>query len=349
MKKLTLLLIILLLIIFSTGCSSNSEDVEVEDPKPVKILELKNEIYPVTLDYLGNVTAKETKNYSFKLPGKIADIFFIEGQEIFPGDLLAMLDTKDIALSVEASHNTLQKAQSSFDFTQDAYIRMKALWEAEALSLQDLEQTEMKLDLAEADLHNARVDYENKLNMLGDCQIISDMEGYIVQVLYEESEMTSAGYPVIIVRSKEEIVQAGFSLEDVEKIELGMPVEVTVNERKAPGQITAIPQVPDPQTRTFAVEITLEDDIFPLGAFASISLEIAQEEGILIPISSIMSTGEDYVYLVDSNNHIEKRPVQLGKIRGNKVIVSGLSPRGKLVIAGMKKIKHGDSVKIMTN
>lgn len=346
MKRLILILISTLLAISTIGCSTSSENVEVEKPKPVKVMALENETYSVSLDYLGNVVAKETKKYSFKLPGKIAGILINEGDEISRGDVLAVLDTKNTTLAVEASHNTLKKAQSGFDFTNSTYKRIEALFEIGAIPRQEFDQSKMKLDLAEADLHNAQVDYQNKLNMLEDCKIISDVDGYVIKILNEESEMTAAGYPVIVVRSKEQTVKVGFSIEDVERIKLDMPVEVTVNERTSKGCVTNIAQVPDLQTRTFDVKITLEDNLFPLGAFASVSIEIGKEEGILIPITSVLSNGEDYVYIVDADNRVEKRPVLLGKIRGNTVIVTDLSPNERLVIEGMKKLKHGDLVKI---
>lgn len=60
----------------------------------------------------------------------------------------------------------------------------------------------------------------------------------------------------------------------------------------------------------------------------------------MIPISSILNDGEDYVYVVENGRAVRKN-ITLGDAHEDKVSVEGLKAGDKLVIEGMKEIKAG--------
>ena len=53
----------------------------------------------------------------------------------------------------------------------------------------------------------------------------------------------------------------------------------------------------------------------------------------------------DYVYIV-LDNKAKKKQIELGKVKGDLVEVSGLMAGEKLVVEGMKKINDGDVVEV---
>ena len=50
--------------------------------------------------------------------------------------------------------------------------------------------------------------------------LTADVDGYVVDVLCKEGEMQSAGYPVVLIRSENQVVTVGLSDKDVKKIQL---------------------------------------------------------------------------------------------------------------------------------
>ncbi|MEW6623755.1 MAG: efflux RND transporter periplasmic adaptor subunit [Bacillota bacterium] len=344
LNKLVVILILIMLVI--TGCAGVPEGEKEVQPKPVKVLVLEEETYPIVLEYIGNVAAKEVIHYSFKLPGKIARIYVEEGMMVKKDQLLAALDTEDISLAIKASENNLEKAQNYFDHLTDTYNRVQRLYDEGAVTKQELEEIILKLTTAELDLRNAGVDYDNKLKLLGDSQIVSDMDGYVLKVLSKESEIVGSGYPVIVIRGIEQVVTIGVSSQDALKISKGMAAQVIVDAQKTRGTVTDLAHVPDEQTRTYKAEIEIENS-FPLGAFASAEIEIGEDAGILIPITAVMTKGNDYVYIVDAHDRVEKRPITIKDIRGERVSVEGVGVGEKLVIEGMRQLEDGDLVRVI--
>lgn len=73
------------------------------------------------LDYIGFVKAKETKNYSFLMAGKIAEINVKKGDSFKKGDVLAKLDTTTLEYSASAGSNTTEQAKAGLEKTINTY------------------------------------------------------------------------------------------------------------------------------------------------------------------------------------------------------------------------------------
>ena len=86
----------LLCVSLLSGCGTKKdEDVKVT-PKIVKAQSVQEQSLVDGLTYIGVVKAKDTKNYSFLMSGKIATINVEKGQKFKKGDVLATMDTKTL-------------------------------------------------------------------------------------------------------------------------------------------------------------------------------------------------------------------------------------------------------------
>ena len=328
-----------------TGCANNGTTVPQAGAKPVKVIEVKERTFPVSLEYIGTVQAKEFKKYSLKLPGRIADIPVTEGQQIGKGQVLARLEDRDMRLAAEAAYNNMVTAREAHQFAQDNNERMQALLAAGAVSRQDADRAKLQLDLDETAYRNAQLEYENKKNLLEDTIIRADMDGYIAAVYVKEGEVAVAGYPVLAVRSNDLAVRVGVTQQDFGKITPGTTAWININGEESFGQVTRINQVPDTQTMTYDIEISIEDHQAPLGAAARVMLEMGEEKGVSIPLTSILKSDRDYVFVVEGERAVRKS-VMLGETRGTEILVHGLSAGEKLVVEGLKKLEDGDTVMV---
>src|SRR5690606_36097377 len=104
------------------------------------------------------------------------------------------------------------------------------------------------------------------------------------------------------------------------------------------GQITLRSEFPNPDL-----------DLLP-GSFIRVRLEQAvKPEGISVPQRAILrdSAGVPRVLLVDSQETISERQVELGSAQGDRWIVSeGLAPGDRVVIEGLQHVKAGDQVQV---
>lgn len=148
------LLLVLLLALSVSGCSSQpAEPTATVAPKPVVITVLEEQTTDVTLDYVGIVNTDPTRNLAFKSGGKVLAVHVAKGQEVHAGDLLAELDTTELAYAKDAADAQLTAARAQY---------AKAAAGADA---EDIRNAELNVEKAQA-AHDFAVDTLTKLEQL---------------------------------------------------------------------------------------------------------------------------------------------------------------------------------------
>lgn len=165
-------------------------------------------------------------------------------------------------------------------------------------------------------------------------------------------EVSKVTYPltleylgIVASKNNNSIVNVGLTQEDVDKVKIGQKTIVKANDKEIDGSILSIADIPDQQTRTYNIEIEITDSDFKIGTITDVTIVLAEIEGILIPISSILKNNDSYVYVIE-NNTVIKKEVTLGDIKDSDIAVTGLNPGDKLVIEGTGKLSVGDKVVI---
>lgn len=333
-----------------SGCGSQPADTgSAEEIRPVSVVPIAEQSQSIGVKYLGVIGSGELKKYSFKVPGKLVHVNVQKGQSVRGGELLADLDQTDLALALRNSQLNLTQAEQVYGDAKDQYAKYQELVKGGAMSATDLDKAKLDMDVKEANYQKAQVDVEAKQNALADTELYGDMSGYVTDILYKEGENLAAGYPVIVVRSQEQVIQVGLNQKDAAKTALGTQAEVKVGDYQGEGKVTRIDQVPDSQTRTYNTEIRLTKEIpqeaYLIGATADVSLAAGAVNGIWIPIAAVMNDGEDYVFIVRDERAVKKN-ISLKESQGFNVRVEGLKPGDKLVISGMKELSEGMKVTV---
>ena len=107
--------------------------------------------------YVGVVEENKSAALSFATAGTIRQIMVDEGQRVAQGQLLATLDRSSAQSTFDASAASLHQAE-------DAYTRMKQLYDKKSLP-------EMQMVEVETRLQQARSMYELSKKNLGDCAL----------------------------------------------------------------------------------------------------------------------------------------------------------------------------------
>jgi len=112
-----------------------------------------------------------------------------------------------------------------------------------------------------------------------------------------------------------------------------------------------IEQVPDQQSQTYQVDVALTgasaDQVFYLGALARVAFDAGARTGIWIPAPAILTEGVQFVYLVEGDRAV-RRTVTVGEVSGAFVEVMGLKPGDNVIVEGMKNLKEGFKVEVVS-
>ncbi|KZL89573.1 efflux RND transporter periplasmic adaptor subunit [Clostridium magnum] len=245
-KKILSVCSLFISIIILGGCGSKG-DSEKSNTKsyPVKTLEVKNENYPISLEYEGITGGSEVRKLSFKSSGKISKIYVSKGQQIKKGDYLVDLDKSDLNLDMEASKAQMdsasaqyskavngaeeqdinkaeiavKNAEDNYNYYRDLYDKNAKLYQSGAISKQELEGAKLQADSYESALNSAR----QTLQQLQNGARKEDKQGLLAQLnaakasydskvnLVQDASLTSDvdGYVVDVLCREGEMQSAG--------------------------------------------------------------------------------------------------------------------------------------------
>lgn len=122
-------------------------------------------------------------------------------------------------------------------------------------------------------------------------------------------------------------------------------------EEEFEGKVNLLYPTIDPSTRTFVVEIRLDNRDMRVrpGMFARVTLNFGTADHVIIPDKAIIKqagSGERYVYICQ-DGVVYRRVVQLGRRMNDEYeIVSGIGHDARVVISGQYQSSIKDSVRV---
>lgn len=327
---------------------------------PVATLVVEEASTAETVEYVGLLNSDQLVRLSFKAPGRLQRLHVKEGDFVKANDALATLESRDFDYALEAAQADLDnakaqlaKAKDALDFAANTARDTKFLYEEEAVSKQSYDRSVLNLNLAQSDynsalevLRQAGAARDQMESMRSESTLYAPFDGQIVSVMAQEGELTSPSYPILAIANDSKTAYVGVSQKDVQRIRPGMASEIRVDDIVLSGVVQSVTHIPDPETRTYPVAISVEASSVPVGAVGDVKIVIGQKRGISIPIRAILSDTLDYVFVV-KEGVAHKRVVELGAIDETRVFVEGLSPGEELVVEGMNNLKDQDKVLVI--
>ncbi len=307
---------------------------------PVAIDTVKKGVMSENVVASGTLEASDVLNLVSETQGKIVEIYKEKGDRVAVGDVIAKVDDEVI------SANVLTAEANFAQFERDVE-RLTRLSEQNAVTKRDLEQTNIGLKKAKADLITAR-------KALNNTSIKAPISGYINNDFITKGQLLGGGSPVCeIVNNNKLKLNIKISEREVYKIKTGQTVDVHLTvlpDKKFSGRITSIAEKADAAMK-FNVEITLTNDVnahLKSGLYAEAELPVKNDEKLIIKKASIVGSMESPVVYVAQNGKAVKRDLIIGQSNDKQVeVLAGLSAGEQVIVSGQLNLKDGDDINII--
>jgi multidrug efflux system membrane fusion protein len=343
MKTKSLLLSIFLFV-FIWSCSGTDEETAQTPVIPVKTEKAKMEKISRPVHTSGILTPVSQIKLSFKIGGIIKKWYIDEGSKVKNGQLLAELDQSEINARVNQAESAFEKARRDF-------ARIKSLYQDSVATIEQMQNAETGLQVAEADLKIAKFNLKHSA-------IYAPADGSILVRMAENDELVAAGQPVYLfgVSGNEWIVRVGVSEPDLLRLAIDDPADVRFD--AYPGKvfqarITEIAETASPMNGTFEIELAMQKnkEVFKSGFIAKVEVHpVKTEEFYTIPIEALVEADEagGYVYVpAGETNTVKKVPVDVKFVQDNRVAI--FNPNGALdlvVTDGSNYLNESSTIKI---
>ncbi|WP_444332670.1 efflux RND transporter periplasmic adaptor subunit, partial [Parabacteroides johnsonii] len=117
------------------------------------------------------------------------------------------------------------------------------------------------------------------------------------------------------------------------------------------GKVSLVYPTIDPNTRTFPVEIKIDnnDERVRPGMFARVTIGFGTQNHVVAPDLAIVKqsgAGDRYIY-VYKDGKVSYEKVELGRRMGNKYeVISGVNSGDQVVVSGQSRLNNGMEVEI---
>jgi membrane fusion protein, multidrug efflux system len=346
------------------GCSSQqAKSAKAGGPPPavpVGVAAVKQGDFNVYLNGLGSVEAFYTVSLKTRIDGQIMQVNFNEGQDVKKGDLLIVIDPRPYEVALQQAQANLQKDEAQLTNAKAQYERNNVLYQQGVVAKQDLDTMQASFGTFEGTIASDKAAIENAKLNLTYCYIKSPIDGRIgLRQVDPGNYVTAAGGTAMVVITQLHPIAVIFTLpeDQLQTVREHMrqgALEVDAYSRDdqtklATGKLLTIDNQIDQTTGTAKLKGVFdnpESNLWP-NQFVNVHLLLqTRKDAVTAPASAILR-GPDgsFSYVVDANNTVQMRPVQIALTQGSTVVIaSGLQGGDKVVTDGQEKLQAGSRV-----
>lgn len=317
------------------SCTGKKQETAPKEELPVVEVETSVEkLVPQTSEYTATVEAFKTNNISSATGNRIKRMLVDVGSTVRAGQAVVVLDDVNIAqqkISMANQRRDLDRAKELVKIgggTQQSVDQLQAQYDANARALRNMQENTV---------------------------LTSPISGVVTVRNYNAGDLPS-GLPILVIEQQQPLkVIVNVNEGDYPNVKKGQHVNVRFDvygEETFDGTVYLIHPSIDPTTRTFEVEVTINNrgNKVRSGMFARVEFDFGSRNSVVVPDKAVQKqtgSGVRYVYVYKPNGMVAFAEVTLGRrIDTQYEVLSGLNPGEQVVVAGQSRITNGAKVQL---
>ncbi|MFB0611826.1 efflux RND transporter periplasmic adaptor subunit [Aurantiacibacter poecillastricola] len=287
--------------------------------------------------------------------GRVVSVPVDAGDWVQAGQVLAVIDRSVQRTQESAQSAQIEVAQADADLAQANLDRALQLVERGFISQADIDQLTATRDAAVARVQVARAQLAERRARNAQLNIVAPAAGLVLERNVEPGQVVGPGAGALfsIARGGEMELLARIGEVELDSIDVGATGIVTPAGSEQQFNCTVWQKSPviDEQTRQGTARCALSyDPALRPGGFASIELASQTVVAPRLPESAILSDDRgSYVYIVDADNTVVRRDIEVGMISDEGIAVaSGLEGDERVVLRAGGFLTEGEQVRPVT-
>jgi len=296
--------------------------------------------------------------------GRVTQIQAQLGGAVKKGETLAIINSSELS----SSQLAYLKARSEKELHRRNVDRAKTLFQADVISLAELQRRENEYEIASAETRAA----QDQLRVLGVslasierlaatgaidsvANVISTIQGVVVERKVAAGQVVQPSDVLFVVANLQRVwAVAQVPEQQISQVKTGQSVQIEVpalNNEKLVGKLIYVGQTVNPDTRTVLVRTELDNQGGRLkpSMLASMLIEAAPVQRLVVPSAGVVREDDiDYVFVQEANGMFRLTKVRLGPDRGGqRVVMEGIKQGARVVIEGAFHLNNQRNLKAM--
>lgn len=379
-------LVSLLLLIVAITCASSQTGCAKRKPPTGDTGPLEVEVAPPYvknvvdfLDFTGRLDAIFSDDIRARVTGYITETPFKEGDLVKKGDILFRIDRRPYKAKLDDAMAYLELQKAKLKLARADNVRAKVVAQTPgAISSQDLDKYQAAEEEARAAVKSADASTEiHKLN-LDWCNVDCPIDGRVSRYFLTIGNLINQDQTLLTTVLSENPIYAYWDTDERSLLKVRRGIESGRIKPNANGDIpvymsladeTGFPHKGllnfvnnriDPLTGTITMRATFENPLvkndpkkdrrlFAPGMFVKVRIPMGVPQRSVLVAESCLVTdqGLKNVYIVDDQNKVQYRRIDLGALQpdGLRVITAGLDGKERVLLTGLQMVRPGMEVK----
>ncbi len=324
--------------------------------------------FQTMLEVLGELEPQAEVDVMSRISGRLMQVLVNRGEQVREGQLLVVVDDVDLRQQIIRAEAAIAVARAGVNREEATYRnlqlqvkRYQNLHEEALISIQELEDLESRLFVAEAQVELAKAQVQQAEASLRELdiqqeqtRIYSPLDGFVGTRHLDPGALVSPSVSILTVMNLNRVKTVVPVVEgSIQRVRLGLPAEIVVDaypDQIYEGTVTRITPFLNPETRSADVEIEIANpnQMLKPGMFARVKIDARiTRDALSIPRSALLTRGlQKGVYLLTEDMVTVFRPIEIGQIKGEVVeVVEGLEEGVEVVGVGAQNLNEGDRVR----
>lgn len=313
-------------------------------------------------EYIGNELAIERVEIPSRISGFITGIKFKEGSLVKKGDLLFTIEDTTYRARAQAAKAKLNQVSAELKYAQSNFDRQQKLANKNAVSQSNFEDAKRLVEFNKAKYEENKANLLDAENDLSYTKIYAPITGRIGKVQHTIGNYVSPTSSALATIVSVDPIQVKFAVserdflnlfKDVDKPNTDLDISIKLaNGQKysKKGKIAFIDNMVDSDTGTIAIWVNFPNQDMKLqpGGYVTVLLsELLSNKLLGVKLTAVLTDNKgNYVFVVDKENKVQRRDVELGDVVDNlNIVKKGIHADDLVIIDGTHKVRPGDIVK----
>lgn len=270
----------------------------------------------------------------------ISEVRVRAGDRVQQGDVLILLDRRDMESRLSQATAALEAAKAQADLAEKEFRRDSQLMADKVISERDFEQSRTAASLALARVRQAEQALSETEVSLSYASIVASQDGTVVDRLAEPGDIAQPGVPLLVLYDPGSLRLEVPVMENL-AVKLQVGEQLTVHIDALQRDVTAIVDEIVPQaeaaSRSFLVKVALTDtEGLYEGMFGRLRIPAGVRRHLCVAVDAVQTLGQlQFVHVLGADGKtIERRFITTGRhgMEGRMEVLSGLEAGEKVVL-----------------
>lgn len=328
-------------------------------PRKVRVVHPDTVSGSATLTLSGRTAPAEEASLSSRASGIVAERRVDIGDNVKAGDILVTIDAPEVEQELLRARATVSQMKARLALADVTLKRGETLVDKGHVSVQTVDERRTSKEAAAADLAAAEAEVKRLEDVQSFQTIRAPFDGTIVERNIERGDKVSGeanqgnGYLLRIARLNELRIEIDVPQSQALVVKPGARAQVSFLELPKPlsAKIVRVSGQIDASSSTMRAELLMPNpgNRIPAGLNGQVSIDVNQGgHAVTVPTNVLITrAGHQVVAVVDADNRVQMRRVQVARDLGERVVItSGLTPNDRVIVSPNALIRANDLVAV---